>query len=418
MKAPAPALKKDFSWFYYIKNSWIFLPALFYFSIVYQNAKNIPIMDDYTAILEFLNNFRNAGWGGKFLLLFTQHNEHRLLHSRIVYALYYTIFHTINFRNLIFIGDAQLIIAALVSVYFIRKSAVKYWNTIAFIWVLCLFDLNTYESGSIAMYGMQNYGVIMLFLCSLFFYDLAGKFLAPAALLQAICIFSSGNGLIASLFIVIFTLRSENKWEKIVSIITMAVFAPLYFVDYIWVSQPDKTPFDIRTVVEFFVKMSGAPFDFNYSTVFGIVLLIVIVIVFPTRSSLSNKRLWPFLCVFGFLLASMVTTSLFRACMKKAQFQTSRYLIYPQLVIATTYLFICLKSEGKKIQLTVLSAVFVLILYAYSRNYQFGKAGFERTAVRAEVYQYWAPDSKKCALIIQTACQSGIYCLEEERWSY
>ncbi|HLZ89933.1 MAG TPA: hypothetical protein VKQ52_21925, partial [Puia sp.] len=329
----------------YLRESWIFLPAIPFFVIVLQNAPNIPIMDDYNAILNFLTDWKKAGFMERLSLLFLQHNEHRILHSRMIFALYYTIFGNVNFRALIILADLQLLVIAAVAAYFIRKVGGKYWRIMAFLWTLCIFDLNTYEAGSMAMTGMQNYGVIMLFFLSLFFYDRSRRWLPLAAILQVLCIFSSGGGMIGAFFVVVYTLRLGDKWKKMVSISTAAVFIPLYFVHYTFVSQPNKLPFSINTVVTYFIRMTGAPVNFDASLYFGLLILAGLIALFVIK---PVKAPWAILCIFGYVLGSMATSALFRSCLKGAQFQTSRYLIYPQLLLAMACLLIWLKVETKK----------------------------------------------------------------------
>lgn len=262
----------------FLKDAWIFLPAVPYFVVVLQNAPNVPIMDDYDAILAFLNNWRGADLMGKLSLLFQQYNEHRLLHSRIVYVLYYSLFGNVDFRNLILLADLQLVIIASVSVYFIR--------------------------------------------------------------------------------------------------------------------------------------MSGAPFDFDNSLCFGLLILAGLIALLVIRPA---KAPWPMLCILGFALASMGTSSLFRACLKDAQFQTSRYLIYPQLLIAVACLLVWLKMEKMQYKWAVLTVIAVGMLRIYSSNFEFGKLGFMRTTARAKAYIYWHPHKEAAKQISDSACQSGIYCLESEK---
>jgi hypothetical protein len=396
----------------YLKDFWIFLLVIPYFVVVLKNAQNIPIMDDYDAILGFLTEWKNAAFIQKLSLLLLQANEHRILFSRLVYVLYYGLFGNINFRNLIILADLQLVVIAAIAVYFVRKYSGKYWRVIAFLWVLCIFDLNTFESGSIAMYGMQCYSVIMLFFLSLFFYDRSRKWLAAAALLEALCIFSSGNGMIGAFFIIIYTLRSGDSRKKIVSIATALVCIAIYFVHYNIVEQPGKLPFDMGVVIVFFIKMSGAPINFNYSLALGVLILALLIL-----SLVKNplKAPWAILCILGFVLASMATSALFRANIKGAQFQTSRYLIYPQLLLAILCLLGWLKLENKKYKWIALTFIMVGMLRIYSGNFEFGKVGFERTAARAITWLYWYPNPKLAKKISDGSCRSGIYCLKAER---
>ena len=274
-----------------LKDAWIFLPVIPFFAVVFQNAPNIPIMDDYDAILSFLSKWKLSDWGQRMTLLFAQYNEHRLLYSRLVYVVYYSLFGNVNFRNLIFLADLQLVFIASIAVYFIRKCMQKHWQIISFIAVLCIFDFNTYENGSIAMYGMQNYGVIFLFFLSLFFYSRGGKWIIGAAIIQVLCIFSSGNGMIGALFIALCMAGSGSKLARWISLSVMVFCIPSYFISYEFVSQPNKLPFDIMTVVVYFIRMCGAHFSFDWSLIWGIVLLIILVLVFPYDKVRTDKEL-------------------------------------------------------------------------------------------------------------------------------
>src|ERR1017187_10328490 len=109
------------------KYIFLFLPATVYFYIVNKYAVNIPSQDDYAAILDFLCHYKRAHGIDKFFMLFVQHGEHRILSSRIVYVLYDSIFGNINFRNIIFIGNAQLLFAYSILIIFIKKCLAKYW---------------------------------------------------------------------------------------------------------------------------------------------------------------------------------------------------------------------------------------------------------------------------------------------------
>ena len=111
----------------------------------------------------------------------------------------------------------------------------------------------------------------------------------------------------------------------------------------------------------------------------------------------------------------MVTAARFRSCMVGAQFQTSRYLIYPQLLAAVTALFLFLRLQGTRKQIPAMIVSLLILLFTYSHNYEFGKLGFERTSARAETRQYWHPEQQKAAAIAKKACDDGIYCIELER---
>src|SRR4051812_42559084 len=97
------------------------IPAIVYFAIVCQYAVNIPSQDDYGATLDFLCQYKLAHGTDKIWLLFSQHNEHRILSSRIVYVLYNQLSGTINFRHIIILANLQLLLVFVVTVALIRQ---------------------------------------------------------------------------------------------------------------------------------------------------------------------------------------------------------------------------------------------------------------------------------------------------------
>ena len=70
------------------------------------NAANMPLMDDYGAILEFLNKFTDADAWGRAQLLMETHNEHRIATTRGAAVAGYLLSGTANFTWLILVGTA------------------------------------------------------------------------------------------------------------------------------------------------------------------------------------------------------------------------------------------------------------------------------------------------------------------------
>jgi len=119
-------------------------------------------------------------------------------------------------------------------------------------------------------------------------------------------------------------------------------------------------------------------------------------------------------------LASMSTTALFRSCTTYAQFQTSRYLIYPQLLIAVLLVLMMIKKKKAwNVISYVVMALWVCVYYPY--NFKFGEAGFERFEYRVMYVhgvlgdRYWHPEKEKAAQIAQAADAQGIYSINDNR---
>ena len=190
-----------------------------------------------------------------------------------------------NFRTLGIIGNLQLLVVAFVGIYFIKKLRPKSWKLPAIIWMLVVFDLNTYENACLCMYGVANYGVCCYFFAALYFYDKADKWLPAAVLFQFLCIFSNGNGLAAGVFIVIFNIARSRR-NMIISLAASCIFIGLYFVNYHAVTLPNKLPFDLNIPVIFLIRQSMGPhFSFDNSFFIGLLVLGLLVFFVPVATA-------------------------------------------------------------------------------------------------------------------------------------
>jgi hypothetical protein len=87
-----------------------FAPAAYAVSIILY-ATNVPVGDDY-ALLVFVNQFQAAsGLGEKLRLVFSLHNEHRIAATRLTALMVQWIWGSLDFRTLLLIGNAALILA-------------------------------------------------------------------------------------------------------------------------------------------------------------------------------------------------------------------------------------------------------------------------------------------------------------------
>lgn len=401
-----------------VKDSWILLPALPFFAMVMRYAQNVPWMDDYEVVLQTVLDWRHSH---SLTVLLNQHTDHRIVWARGIILAYYGLTGGVNFRSLILIGDLQLVVSAGIVAYFVKAYAGKYWQWLAAIFCLCLFDLNTYEAADWATVALQGYGVIMLFLLTLFFWHL-GK-IAPAVIFQVLCILSSGNGMIGAGVILGYLLLLRRWRHAAICGGIMAASVTGYFIGYVHHADPAATAFDPATILVYFIRMLGAHFDFGWSMLTGAGTLIAFKFAYLRRNSL-NRSAWPLLAIVAFGLGSMGTVSLFRSCVKGAQFQTSRYLIYPEMVIGLTVVFLVARVKENRSRIIALSWITVFLLFIYYKNFgdkdkgaldTAGIAGFIRTHDRLAVRTYWHPDARKADSLAKMADSEGIYSINDNR---
>ena len=393
----------------------VFIPAMVYFYFLNKYALDIPSQDDYVAILDFLSRWSQAHGWDKFYGIFAFHNEHRILSSRIIYVLYYKMFGTINFRHIIFIGNTQLVFIFLLLIYFIRRLLPKDWFVAALITGVALFDLNNWENTCFAMASMQNFGIVFLFLLSLFLYSLNGNlFTVMAVAVQIVCTYSSGNGIVASGFIVLFNLLNKSKLKSYTSIFALLIFAPLYFHHY----DPPPTGHPSRNILQvamFLFRFIGNHIYFNRQLtgiIAGVCVCIGLAYTTFNRRALSDSKLIPLMCLAGFLLVTMALTSVFRS--NPEGYISSRYLIYPHLLFGLVLIFLLVRTQGMiRGALVVLFPVVMLI--AYNMNFRGGLWPLRDRYALIKDSDYYYPDKQYAKNAADTACHLNIYCIDKHR---
>lgn len=93
---------------------WLFVPVLlylggyFYYLTFY--AVDVPYIDDYDALLQYILTYRNADMWGKFKSLFLPHNEHIIVMTRLAAWVSYALTGHISIRGMILTGNALLVL--------------------------------------------------------------------------------------------------------------------------------------------------------------------------------------------------------------------------------------------------------------------------------------------------------------------
>ncbi len=407
----------------YLINFWIFIPAVVYFNMVSVYALNIPMQDDYDAILKFLTDWvMTPSFTDRFFMLFTQHGDHRILHSRLLYVWYYDLFGKVNLRNIIFISNIQLLVAYVVLVHFIKKAIPKYWNVVSLVAGFCIFDPSSYENATFAMCGLVNYGVIMFFMISLYFFTRPGnRNLVIALVSQFFCIFASGGGVMSALCLPVFLLLSKDKRRAIYSGALLVIGTALYYTHYTKGSDPAELhdPFSLMRIVRFLLHMMGSHFSFENGILAGVCVLLVLVLTFPLdiKKLQIKENTLPLICVLAAVGATTLSIAVFRSDYTAGEVASywSRYLIYSHMLAALAFVFLWILFMGKKVLWPVMGVATLCLLYAYKDNYAYGEGCMAMIQRRMQNRPYYYPDAAKAKEIESHACRLGIYCIQDER---
>ena len=405
-------VKKGLSIIQYIV---IFIPAIVYFAVVSRYAENIPSVDDFDAILAFMCRYKHAQGADKFFMLFEQMNEHRIFSSRVVYVLYDALAGGINFRNLIFIGNLELLLTFVILVAFIKKAIPRYWFVASLVAGITLFDLNNWENANFATGSIQNFGIIFLFSATMFFYNEKGKWQsALAVILHITCTFSSGNGLVASAFLLLFNIFNSNKLNIYLAIGVFLSCSPLYFLHYTRVAETTVIA-PASHIIQYFFQFASNHIYYDNNNMLSVavgVLIVggVILLVPLSRKLRIREGAAPLIFLLGFLLASMSLISTFRS--NFGFYIPSRYLLYPNMLLALLFIFILLKVSDK-IAKPIAIGFTLLLIVTYNMNFRGSIDQLKKLQTAIESPELDYPDKKRANTVLTESCELRIYCLRK-----
>lgn len=390
------------------------VPLAIYVRYVFLYAINLPRLDDYNAILSFLIEYSNAtGSDQKLALLFSQHNEHRILLSRIIYVLYYSICGEVNFRHIIFINAGILLLLYAIIARFIINVLPGRWHLSLIVLSMGVFSLNNYENMNFAMAGIQNLGVILLFVGSMQAYSSRWRAMLPlAVLLHIVCIFSSGNGIVASFFLWLFCITGERRVVAIVSTIVFFVFTPLYYYHY---TPAPPVFFTLNPVLflPYFLEALGAHFNKELGVIAGVLLVVSLLLLKPWNAIVnqSTRRLW---FIIAFAIVSLGVMAVYRGKQPLDFAYSSRYFILSHLVAALTFTLYMYRFREKQ-TIAATAIIFSLMVFVAIRNYNDGHLKFADLSVHTSRVQYDYPNEEYAKKTTAEACLMEIYCIENHR---
>ena len=174
-------------------------PVILFYSILLRKVLNIPFLDDYEALLGFVNHLVQLnGFSSKAsYFLASQHNEYKLLFENAVVWLQFDLLGHVNFVALCEIGNAfVLLLALLLWKMFLPSSKDLHRRLALFVPVLwLLFQLQYHGTLNWAMAGLQNLPILVFSFATLcLLWQTTRKAFCGALICFALAIASSGNG--------------------------------------------------------------------------------------------------------------------------------------------------------------------------------------------------------------------------------
>lgn len=359
-----------------ILGALVFLAICVFYLFFFKFAVNIPFSDDYCAILGFVDNFLVSNFKDKIILIFSQHNEHRLVFLRIITLLTYYLSGKINLKLLAFLGSISLLGLLLIfsKVFNYSKNRFTYFCPVIFL----LFQPAYWGAVYFATPALSNLYVIFFAFLSLYLLTKPiFRYFLFSLLLAILATFTQGNGMLV-FFAGLLPLILQKRYKEIILWSLIGIGCILfYFNGYI---KPAHHPAILATILShpfqtavYFFHFIGLSFGFSSRYIFlslplGVFSFISFIYLIKIEYYKKNTA------IFSFLLFLFFTTAVATMARSGLGIQSdSRYKITSVLFIILFYFSIIEIMPQKAISyifpiMLVLSIIFNLFFYHRDYN--------------------------------------------------
>lgn len=289
--------------------------------LIFKYAINVPFFDDFQWGYAFLENYNNElSFVSKFKHLFDQHNEHRIVTTRVTIITLLNLEGDLNFRHFALFGNIFIWgVFGVFAVYLFRERKSPWWLVpIAFFW----FEMQHFYNMMLS-YSVPNNSVIFFAFLSVLAVYLSEKtekkrYFILSFIAGLFATFSNGNGIVV-LFVLLALYMLRWQWKKVfwASILIIPALV-LHFWNYH--VEVGKASFDNNTLLFLidFLSISLIPSSLDKSSVLGIVLLFTSVaisikwVVNSAKEPLAVNRIF-LIGIFAFLCGTALVTAIMRA---------------------------------------------------------------------------------------------------------
>lgn len=320
----------------------VLLPPVVFFAMFFIYTVNIPVNDDYKAVLNFINELINVdSIKDKIMLIFSQHNEHRIVYDRLWIIISYKLSEQVNFNFLALIGNLSLI--GIFGIFYQKIREINLNIFYLFPISVLIFNISFWENMTFAMAAMSNLTIFLFSLLSIYFLtknDLSKKQFFFSCIFFVMAIGTQGGGLmLIPLIIAVLVYKKQMKFLYVFLALT-AIILSLYFYDY---QKPDEAVpimetlknFKMRSILFAFALLGNA---FNYYLIFtndidesiGITSIIgfvfFIIYLYSLKKEYYKKNLFAF-SVMTLIIITAFVTGISRSHMGLSTAGASRYRI-------------------------------------------------------------------------------------------
>ncbi len=408
--------------------SFTALAVLCFLYTVYRMCWNIPYADDFDA---FLANYFLHPFPERLNLLPSLHNEHRIIFPRLVGELVYLIRGEIDFRVMMFLGNAGLLCYVGVLIAQAKKQDLSSLWYVLISWMVA--SLFMYENTFLALTSIQSNYILLFGLLAVILTDCSQwGFFSLGILCASIAMVSSGSGVAIWPLLILQEVKkrfldkssSSNHRLLLVSLVSILCLT-LYFVNYQTPPLPPVadttfhwwTPF---RMIAYFCAFCGASAYFLYpSLLLGLVMCFAFTAILFNFRKIKNS---PLFFYWLLLLGSAAIAALFRNGFGIEQALAFRYrIVSVSILIVTLILLSDLFPRMRRFFDKILPLVVFCVVASHLTAYIYFAPIFEKEILserRNAILNYKTqpgllkevyPDAVRAEKILRRAEEIGVY---------
>lgn len=369
------------------------VPIVFHLFIVSTWAVNAPFYDDFEWGVVFLEKYLQANtFGDRLSLIFSQHNQHRVIWLRLSIISLHEIFGYLDFKYLVWIGNLSFFGLTTVLLFAFQKTNAKLIYALPLVFILHQFQS---VHNIIVSYGVPNMSVIFFAVLS-FFLVLCknSKYLYWGLLAGFVASFSNGSGILVMPLMSIFAFSFLAKKHYYPVLITSTITLGIYFYGY--QTNYSEITISLESLNYLFEFMAAYLPGSSSWLVKGSLFVVFVYLIYEGAQQMKYKNidgkkihlLSFLLCTSLFLGGAGLMATLFRLIHKLAI--PNWYYIYSITFIAVVYLGVLTIFDKKKQRIFTFLFFLVLtsVVYFQSLNNDLVKMKGIASSLQADAANY------------------------------
>ena len=330
----------------------IFLAVVIYVASIYRFSYNMPYGDDYDAVLGFLSQYVGADGWSRLVLIFSQHNEHRVFLTHVLEVIDWQIFGQVNFTHLIWLGNLGWFLVVWVMWSYAQSRAISFIDFGPVI--VLLLSFSHHEMMTWAMTSIQQYYQVLFSILAIAWMVQQRWLLFTPFFLLAV--FTGGGGLILIPVLLAFLLWSKNY--RLIPPFLLLFIGTLYIyfalLPYTNLTPSTKfldalsRPIDLATFALGFIGGAGHLQQLGLPSILMFGFLLLILFINQARFMLKEQPFLAWICIYIGFTAGLAALN--RLDIGVHAGGDSRYSEYSLLFCSCLYLSYLLRFSSEATQ--------------------------------------------------------------------